>query len=182
MDCSLPGSSVHGILQARILEWVAMPSSRESSWPTDQTHVLYISCIGRQVLYHLVPPVWKLDPPSVDCGSRINYIFKAYFVVSFESVHHVYHPVSGVRSTQWFTLWFSNPLLCCLKSDLYMNSAEVSPRVHKQLYEIAFLSYLSPVIFLIFLLFLGSTLSSPLARKLGLSLPCCCVLPPNAFA
>ena len=31
MDCSLPGSSVHGILQARILEWVAMPSSRESS-------------------------------------------------------------------------------------------------------------------------------------------------------
>ena len=31
MDCSLPGSSVHGILQARILEWVAMPSSRGSS-------------------------------------------------------------------------------------------------------------------------------------------------------
>ena len=30
MDCSLPGSSVHGILQARILEWVAMPSSRGS--------------------------------------------------------------------------------------------------------------------------------------------------------
>ena len=33
MNCSAPGSSVHGILQARILEWVAMPSSRESSWP-----------------------------------------------------------------------------------------------------------------------------------------------------
>ena len=33
MDCSPPGSSVHGIFQARILEWVAMPSSRESSWP-----------------------------------------------------------------------------------------------------------------------------------------------------
>ena len=31
MDCSLPGSSVHGIFQARILEWVAMPSSRGSS-------------------------------------------------------------------------------------------------------------------------------------------------------
>ena len=37
MDCNLPGSPVHGILQARILEWVAMPSSRESSWPRDQT-------------------------------------------------------------------------------------------------------------------------------------------------
>ena len=33
MDCSPPGSSVHGILQARILEWVAMPSSKRSSWP-----------------------------------------------------------------------------------------------------------------------------------------------------
>ena len=35
MDCSLPASSVHGILQARILEWVAMPSSRGSSPPRD---------------------------------------------------------------------------------------------------------------------------------------------------
>ena len=52
MDCSLPGSSAHGILQARILEWVAMPSSRRSSPPRDQTHVSYISCIGRRVLYH----------------------------------------------------------------------------------------------------------------------------------
>ena len=39
MDCSPPGSSVYGILQARIWEWVAMPSSRESSWPRDRTHV-----------------------------------------------------------------------------------------------------------------------------------------------
>ena len=36
-DCSPPGSSVHGILQARILEWVAIPSSRGSSQPRDQT-------------------------------------------------------------------------------------------------------------------------------------------------
>ena len=51
MDCSLPCSSVHGILQARILEWVTMPSSKGSSWPSDwiQCHV---SCIGRWVLYH----------------------------------------------------------------------------------------------------------------------------------
>ena len=41
MDCSLPGSSVHGILQARILQWVFIPFSRESSWPTDWT---WISC------------------------------------------------------------------------------------------------------------------------------------------
>ena len=52
INCSLPASSVHGILQARILKWVALPSSRGSSQPRDQTHVFYISCICRQVLYH----------------------------------------------------------------------------------------------------------------------------------
>ena len=50
MDSSLPGSSVYGILQGRILEWVAMPSSRGSSWPRNQTCV---SCIGRWVLSQL---------------------------------------------------------------------------------------------------------------------------------
>jgi len=39
MDCSLPGSSVHGDSPARILEWVAMPSSRGSSQPRDQAQV-----------------------------------------------------------------------------------------------------------------------------------------------
>ena len=39
VDCSLPGSSVHRILQARILQWVAIPFSRESSQPRDQTQV-----------------------------------------------------------------------------------------------------------------------------------------------
>ena len=52
MDCSLLGSSVHGILRARTLEWIAMPFSRGSSQPRDQTLRSYISCIGRQVLYH----------------------------------------------------------------------------------------------------------------------------------
>ena len=53
MDCSLPRSSVHGILQARIREWFAMPSSRRSSRPRDQTCVSYISCIAGR-LYHWV--------------------------------------------------------------------------------------------------------------------------------
>ena len=39
MDCSLPGSSVHGILQARLLEWVATPSSRRSSQLRDRTYI-----------------------------------------------------------------------------------------------------------------------------------------------
>ena len=43
---------VHGILQARILEWVAMPFSRGSSRPRDQIRVSYVSFTGRRVLYH----------------------------------------------------------------------------------------------------------------------------------
>ena len=43
MDCSPPGSSVHGILQARILEWVAISFSRGSSQPTDGTRVSWIA-------------------------------------------------------------------------------------------------------------------------------------------
>ena len=52
LDCSPPGFLVHGILQAIILEWVAMPSSRGSSQPRDRTHVSYVSCVNRRVLYH----------------------------------------------------------------------------------------------------------------------------------
>ena len=52
MDCSLPGFSVHGISQARVLKWAALSSSRGSSWPRDQTCVSCVSCTGRQILYH----------------------------------------------------------------------------------------------------------------------------------
>ena len=47
MDCSLPGSSVHAIFQARILEWSAISFSRRSSWPRDRTKV---SCIAGRFL------------------------------------------------------------------------------------------------------------------------------------
>ena len=46
LDCSLPGSSVHGILQARILEWVATSSSRGSSQPRDRTRISCVSTAG----------------------------------------------------------------------------------------------------------------------------------------
>ena len=52
MDCSPQGFSVHGVLQARILEWVAMPCSRGFSQPRNWTYISPISWIGRPVLYH----------------------------------------------------------------------------------------------------------------------------------
>ena len=48
-DCSQLGSSVW---RKRLLEWLAISSSRESSWPRDQIQVSCVSCIGRQILYH----------------------------------------------------------------------------------------------------------------------------------
>ena len=51
LDCSPPGSSVHGISQSRILEWVATLSSKGSSWSRDWACISYVSSIGRQVLY-----------------------------------------------------------------------------------------------------------------------------------
>ena len=63
MDCSLPGFSVHGIFQARVLEWVAISFSRGSSWPRNRTQV---SCIaGRRFT------LWatrKADSGYLICG------------------------------------------------------------------------------------------------------------------
>ena len=49
MDCNPPSSSVHGILQAKILEWVVVPSSRGSSQPKDRTHISCVSCVAGRV-------------------------------------------------------------------------------------------------------------------------------------
>ena len=64
MDCSLPGSSVHGILQGRVLEWVAMPSCRGSSRPRGWTPISNGSCTGRKVLY-CYSATWEVQSESV---------------------------------------------------------------------------------------------------------------------
>ena len=52
MDYGPPDSSVHGIFQARILEWVAICYSRGSSWPRGQTRISCVSCTDKWILYH----------------------------------------------------------------------------------------------------------------------------------
>ena len=63
MDCSPPGSSVHGILQVRILEWIAIPLSRGSSWPRDWTPVSYIAGGFFTILSHKGSSGWTHVPP-----------------------------------------------------------------------------------------------------------------------
>ena len=57
MDCSLPGSSLHGISQARILQWIAISSSRVSSWPRDQTCIIFNSCTTSG--FFTAEPPWR---------------------------------------------------------------------------------------------------------------------------
>ena len=64
------GSSVHGIFQTGILEWVAISSSRGSSWPKNWTHVSCISCISRWIFYYCATweaPENKSPPFCVFC-------------------------------------------------------------------------------------------------------------------
>ena len=70
--------SVHGILQARIQEWVAVPSSRGSSQPRDQTPISYIACIGRWVLY---PPLatWEVPITHGTLKVKVAQLFPALF-------------------------------------------------------------------------------------------------------
>ena len=79
MKYSLPGSSVHGISQVRILEWVAMPSSRGSSWPRYLTQVF---CIARFIFYcWATRETWELYNNSF-FGSNFGPIFVLNLSVS----------------------------------------------------------------------------------------------------
>ena len=87
MDCSPPGSSVHGILQARILEWVAIPFSRECSQPRDRTWVPLIA--GRFFTIWATSCIWKIPKYSMFIKSH------ALWIGSY--VHHLMF----FLSTQW---------------------------------------------------------------------------------
>ena len=63
MSCSPPGSSVHGIFQARILEWAAISSSRGSFLPRVQTHISCVSCTSRWILSHYA--TWEAPSKGV---------------------------------------------------------------------------------------------------------------------
>ena len=104
MDCGPPGSSVHGILPARILEWVAMPSSRGSSQPRDPTRISCSSCIAGGF--------FTAEPPG-----------KSYFGYStFQIllVRGVFRCSSErMLSIIWYILPIPAPLICCLWSQIW---------------------------------------------------------------
>ena len=76
-DCTPPVSSVHGIFQARILDWAAISYSRESPQARDGSCDAGVFCIGRQILYHCATwetPIPSLLAANVMAGTESNYI------------------------------------------------------------------------------------------------------------
>jgi len=65
MNCGLPGSTVHRILQARIVEWIAIPFSRDSSWPRDQ---IQVSCSTGRFF-----TIWTTREVQIRCNFSKNY-------------------------------------------------------------------------------------------------------------
>ena len=120
MDCSLPGSSVHGILQARILEWIAISYSRGSFQPRDWTHVSSISCTGRQIHYqlcHLGSPtywcfaIWKNISSYPSCFlSQIWVIYKSSISI-WQKVNNCKMPVQNkgpLKTFIAFVFWINS--------------------------------------------------------------------------
>ena len=81
MDCSLPGSYVHGIFQARVLEWVTISFSRESSWPRDRT---WFSCVAGRFF-----AIWATR--------EVNTLYVTQNVNIFKICRNLLHPCSFFR-------------------------------------------------------------------------------------
>ena len=95
-----PGSSVHGIFQARILEWVAISSSRGSSQPRDWA---CISCVGRWILYHWTS--WE--------AHRGFYYMCSNFSILWQSLYKVKRGVGWCYKHKFhkMNLWYKNERL-----------------------------------------------------------------------
>ena len=93
MDYSPPGSSVHGIFKARILEWVAISFSRNSSQVRDQTWASCISCLGRQILYHCT--TWEAH--LISRQSSKNRLLSLCFILTMTFYGRLYSHPNKVR-------------------------------------------------------------------------------------
>ena len=92
MDCNLLGSSVHGIFQARILEWVAISFSRQSSQPRGWTHVFCISYIGRLIPYNCTTSkgFYSLLFPQIEsiiCETKKHHLLTICLSIFINQIH-----------------------------------------------------------------------------------------------
>ena len=121
MDYGPPGSSVHGIFQERILEWVALPSSRGSSWPRDRTWLSEVSCIGKWVLYH-EPSFPSLETGGWGATESSNPLFR------IASPGNQPHPGIGCKSNLIsIKIAMESTLLWITRHSFHLYGSEVIP-------------------------------------------------------
>ena len=111
MDCSQPDSSVHGILPARILEWVAISSSRGSSRPRNQTHS---SCISMSILYHWAASeaLYSFQFSSVQSFSRVR-LFATPWIAARQASLSITISRSSLELTFMESVMPSSHLILC---------------------------------------------------------------------
>ena len=138
MDCGRPGSSLHGISQARTLEWAAISSSRVPSQPRNWTHVSWVSFIGRRILHHWA--TWEA-PHFQDPGTKTSQILviqqepiQSFFLASFWSpqmvksaplllilYHYPHHHHHNHQRKKLLSALFHSPgILMCLREKLHI--------------------------------------------------------------
>ena len=116
MDCSLSSSSVHGILQARILKWVAMPSSRGCSPPRET--LMFPALTGRSFI---TSATWEAQ--------------EHFFIYSFQNYSSIFCPLKFLKIQ--FSVLFSSVAQLCLTLCNPMNCSTSCLPVHHQLLESA---------------------------------------------
>ena len=105
MDCSLPGFSIQGIFQTRILEWVAIPFSRGSSWLSGQTCVSCFYSTGRWTLYHWAP--WEAHFTQWKLVKSLSHV--QLFVTPWTVAHLALLSMGFSRQEYWSGLPFPSP-------------------------------------------------------------------------
>ena len=157
---SPPGSSIHGMLQARILEWVVMLSFRGSSLPRDWTHVSSVPCIGRRVLYHYPPGYLVSDFRNIlqviwicmqDWGALLTCVtWPENFLGSWESQCRVVSGWGWMGPSKRTLFWRKENYISYLKSEKclwhwvhpssrvwsYLGLPPVSCRIHDITYKL----------------------------------------------
>ena len=107
MDCSLPGSSVHGVLQIRILEWLAITHSRGSSPPRDWTRISYISCITSAGGFFITSTPWEAQinmwpPYNIHLKDHLSHLISIVFLYFFALIAEEGFLISSRYSLELF--------------------------------------------------------------------------------
>ena len=153
MNYSPPGSSVRGILLARILEWATISPPRESSRLTDQSVICYVSCIGRWILYHyhhLGSPYVCVCVCIYSCTCIYTHIYYLVFFFHFTVYQECFPSVPFFLGTAQRSLVFTSvsinthPLLTSIGLLLTLNNYHLSyllvivPQQHSYPYKQGF--------------------------------------------